>query len=200
MVAEAGLEPTTSGLWAAVYITLSAINRGFRSFLGSLSPPAIHWNLPRPLRADPVWVKTWVKNVVLLWVSQTGSFHRQFWTYDTFKTTLDSLFRGLHWTGFQEIFQALFSIYPLVPEGFLPLPVISCPGSNMGQAAFPHPEQKPCPTPRCRDCTIAFRNCKSFLPKRNCRRTASADTTRRQLTILSQQKCPTGFIENQKSS
>ena len=42
----------------------------------------------------PVWVKTWVKNVVLLWVSQTGSFHHQIWTYDTFKTTLDSLFRG----------------------------------------------------------------------------------------------------------
>ena len=39
------------------------------------------------------------------------------------------------------------------------------------------------PSPRCRDCTIAFRNCKSFLPKRNCRRTASSDTTQRQLTI-----------------
>ena len=44
-------------------------------------------------------------------------------------------------------------------------------------------EQKPCPTPRCCDCTIAFRNYKSFLPKRNYRRTASTDTTRRQLTI-----------------
>ena len=49
------------------------------------------------------------------------------------------------------------------------------------------PEQKPGPTPRYRDCTIAFRNCKSFLPKRNCRRTASTDTTRRQLTIRSNQ-------------
>ena len=42
-------------------------------------------------------------------------------------------------------------------------------------------------TPRCRDCTIAFRNCKSFLSERNCRRTASADTTRRQLTIRNNQ-------------
>ena len=49
------------------------------------------------------------------------------------------------------------------------------------------PEQKPGPTPRYRDCTIAFRNCKSFLPKRNCRRTASTDTTRRQLTIRNEQ-------------
>ena len=40
--------------------------------------------------------------------------------------------------------------------------------------------------PRCRDCTIAFRNCKSFLSKRNCRRTASTDATRRQLTIRSE--------------
>ena len=62
------------------------------------------------------------------------------------------------------------------------------------------PEQNHNPYLGCRDCTIAFRNCKSFLSERNCRRTASADTTRRQLTILSQQKCPTGFIENQKSS
>ena len=37
------------------------------------------------------------------------------------------------------------------------------------------------------DCTIAFRNCKSFLPKRNCRRTASTYTTQRQLTIRSTQ-------------
>ena len=45
----------------------------------------------------------------------------------------------------------------------------------------------PSVTPRCRDCTIAFRNCKSFLPKRNCRRMVSTDTTRRQLTIRSNQ-------------
>ena len=38
------------------------------------------------------------------------------------------------------------------------------------------------PTPRCRDCTIAFRNCKSFLSKSYCRQTASTDTTQRQLT------------------
>ena len=51
--------------------------------------------MPRPLRDDPVWVKTWVKNVALLWVSQTGSFYRRIRTSDTFKTTLDSLFRGV---------------------------------------------------------------------------------------------------------
>ena len=194
MVAEAGLEPTTSGLWAAVYITFPANYRGFRAFSGSLPPLAVHWNLPRPLRADPVWVKTWVKNVVLLWVSQTGSFHRQIWTYDTFKTTLDSLFRGLRWPGFQEIFHALFSSHPPVPGIFLPLPVVSFPGSNMGQkhgsGRFLSPGAKQCPTPRCRDCTIAFRNCKSFLPKRKCRRTASSDTTQRQLSIRSNNKIP----------
>ncbi len=133
MVAEAGLEPTTSGLWAVVYITFPANNHRFGAFLGSLPPPPIHWNLPRPLRADPVWVKTWVKNVVLLWVSQIGSFHRQIWTYDTFKTTLDSLFRELRWPGFREVFHSLFSSHPPVLGVFLPLPVISCPGSNMGQ-------------------------------------------------------------------
>ena len=143
MVAEAGLEPTTSGLWAAVYITLSENNRQFGAFLRCLPPPTIHRNLPRPLRADPVWVKTWVKNVVLLWVRQTGSFHRRFWTYDTFKTTLDSLFRGLRWPGFQEVFRTLFLGHPPEPGVFLPLPVISCPGSNMGQkhgsGCFPSP-------------------------------------------------------------
>ena len=133
MVVEAGLEPTTSGLWAAVYITFSANNRCFGAFSRSLAGLQIHWNLPRPLRDDPVWVKTWVKNVVLQWVSQTGSFHRQIWTYDTFKTTLDSLFRGLHWTGFQEVFHSLFSSHPPEPEDFRPLPLISCPGSNVGQ-------------------------------------------------------------------
>ena len=43
------------------------------------------------------------------------------------------------------------------------------------------------PTPRCRDCTIAFRNCKSFLSKSYCRRTASTDATQRQLTIRIEQ-------------
>ncbi len=71
---------------------------------------------------------------------------------------------------------------PSVDTGrFFPLPVISCPCSNMGQAVFPTPEWKPGSTLRCRDYTIAFRNCKSFLPKSNCRRTASIDPTRRQL-------------------
>ena len=41
--------------------------------------------------------------------------------------------------------------------------------------------------PRCRDCTIAFRNCKSFLREKNCRRTASYEPARRQLTIRSNQ-------------
>ena len=37
------------------------------------------------------------------------------------------------------------------------------------------------------DCTIAFRNCKSFLPKRNCRQTASIDPAQRQLTKRNEQ-------------
>lgn len=60
-------------------------------------------------------------------------------------------------------------------------------GQKHGSGGFPLPRQKPTPIPRCRDCTIAFRNCKSFLPKRNCRRMVSTDTTRRQLTIRSNQ-------------
>ena len=72
---------------------------------------------------------------------------------------------------------------------FLSLPIIYCPQSNMGQkhgSGFsPPPEQDLHPTPRCRDCTIAFRNCKSFLPKRNCHQMASNDTTQQQLTIRS---------------
>ena len=49
------------------------------------------------------------------------------------------------------------------------------------------PEQRTTPCPGESDCTIAFRNCKSFLSKRNCRRTASTDTTQRQLTIRNEQ-------------
>ena len=81
---------------------------------------------------------------------------------------------------------------------FLSLSVISCPASNMGQkhrsGCFPSARAEPCPTPRCRDCTIVCRNCKSFLLKRNCRRTASFDTIQRQLTIRSDQinTCDTG--------
>ena len=67
---------------------------------------------------------------------------------------------------------------------------------NMGQAVFPHPGQKSCPTPRCRDCTIAFRNCKSFLPKRNCRQTVSIDPAQRQLTIRSDQIRGVNQLEN----
>lgn len=92
---------------------------------------------------------------------------------------------------FKRFFIPLFSSQPPIPEAFLTLPVISRPSSNMGQkhgsGGFPLPRQKPTPIPRCRDCTIAFRNCKSFLPKRNCRRMVSTDTTRRQLTIRSNQ-------------
>lgn len=47
--------------------------------------------------------------------------------------------------------------------------------------------QNPYPTPRCGDCTIAFKNCKPFLPKRSCRQTASFDATQRQLTIRNEQ-------------
>ena len=43
--------------------------------------------------------------------------------------------------------------------------------------------REPLPTTGVSDCTIAFRNCKSFLPKRNCRQTASFDPAQRQLTI-----------------
>ena len=49
------------------------------------------------------------------------------------------------------------------------------------------PGQNLHPIPRCGDCTIAFRNCKFFLSKRNCRQTASFDATQRQLTIRSDQ-------------
>ena len=63
-------------------------------------------------------------------------------------------------------------------------------GSKHGSGRFLSPGAKQCPTPRCRDCTIAFINCKSFLLERNCRRTASSDTTQRQLTIRSNNKIP----------
>ena len=48
---------------------------------------------------------------------------------------------------------------------------------NRGQVNFPNPEQRTAPCPGYRDCTIAFKNCKSFLPKRNCRQTVPSDTT-----------------------
>ena len=48
-------------------------------------------------------------------------------------------------------------------------------------------EQDLHPTPRCRDCSITFKNCKSFLYKRNYRRIVPNDTTRRFLTIRSNQ-------------
>ena len=84
LVAEAGLEPTTSGLWAAVYITFSANNRQFGAFPGCLPPPAIHWNLPRPLRADPVWVKTWVRSFSLT-RSKTMPHSKVSWLYHSFQ-------------------------------------------------------------------------------------------------------------------
>ncbi len=40
------------------------------------------------------------------------------------------------------------------------------------------------------DCTIAFKDCKSFLSESNCRRTSSIDPTQRQLTIRSNQIKP----------
>lgn len=58
---------------------------------------------------------------------------------------------------------------------------------HMGQVGFPLPEPDFYPTPRCGDCTIAFRNCKSFLSKINCRRTASFNPAQRQLTIRNNQ-------------
>ena len=64
-------------------------------------------------------------------------------------------------------------------------------GSKIWVRQFPlTPEQKPGPIPRCRDCTIAFINCKSFLPKRNCRRPASFDTIQRQPTKRIEQTKP----------
>ena len=65
MVAEAGLEPATSGLWAAVRNTFAAIIQGFGTYWRLFPTLRIHWNLPNPLCANPVWVKIWVKNVVL---------------------------------------------------------------------------------------------------------------------------------------
>ena len=58
---------------------------------------------------------------------------------------------------------------------------------NMGQVDFLPLGQNPYPTPRCGDCTIAFRNCKSFLSKSNYRQTASIDPAQRQLTIRNNQ-------------
>ena len=120
--------------------------------------------------------------------AKQAAFTAEFGLYDTFKTTLDSLFRGLRCPGFQKVFHSLFSSHPPVPGCFLPLPVISFPGSNMGQKHgsdyFPSPGENTDPTPRCRDCTIAIKNCKSFLSKRNCRRTVSIDPTRRQLSYF----------------
>ena len=66
----------------------------------------------------------------------------------------------------------------------------------MGQIVFPNPEQNHNPYLGCRDCTIAFRNCKSFLSKSNCRRTASSDTTQRQITIRSNQIKGVNQLEN----
>ena len=70
---------------------------------------------------------------------------------------------------FKRFFTPCFSSHPPEPGDFLPLPVISFPSSNMGQkhgsGSFPLPWQDLYPTPRCRDCSIAFRNCKSFLTK-----------------------------------
>ena len=108
---------------------------------------------------------------------------RQFWAFAIFKTSLRSVFR--------EIFNSRFSSHLPKQQYFLSLPSLdpSYPTwvINMGQAVFCPQKQNIHPTLRCRDCTIAFRNCKSFLPKRNCRRTASIDTTWRQLTIRSDQ-------------
>ena len=82
---------------------------------------------------------------------------------------------------FKRFFTPCFSSHPPEPGDFLPLPVISFPSSNMGQKHgsdyFSPPEQRNTPYPGCRDCTIAFKNCKSFLPKRNCRQTVPSDTT-----------------------
>lgn len=85
----------------------------------------------------------------------------------------------------------MFSSLTSIPGGFLPLPVISHPRFQHGSKTWVRliffPGQNLHPIPRCGDCTIAFRNCKSFLYKSNCRQTASFDTTRRQLTIRSNQ-------------
>ena len=67
---------------------------------------------------------------------------------------------------------------------------------NMGQVDFLPLGQNPYPTPRCGECTIAFKNCKSFLPKRNCRQMASFGPTRRQLTIRSNQIKGINQLEN----
>ena len=98
------------------------------------------------------------------------------------KSCTDPVFRSFFTLCFRAI-SGYRKVFLLCQQSPAPAPTWV---KNMGQATFPHPGQKLTPIPRCRDCTIAFRNCKSFLPKRNCRRTASTDATRRQLTIRSE--------------
>ena len=45
-------------------------------------------------------------------------------------------------------------------------------GSTVWVRPIRHPDRNPHPTPRCRDCSIVFRICKSFLQERNHRQTA----------------------------
>ena len=73
----------------------------------------------------------------------------------------------------------------LIPGIFL-VTLLMC-LSNIGNYLRKAANRKERNLQRCRDCTITFRNCKSFLPKRNCRRTASFDPARRQLTIRNNQ-------------
>lgn len=80
-----------------------------------------------------LWVKIWVKCVVLKWVSQTGSFYRRIWAYDSFKTTSGSIFPLLRDPGFEGVFQLRFWTPSPVQLHILFLPLSRPLTSNMGQ-------------------------------------------------------------------
>ena len=92
-------------------------------------------------------------------------------------------------------FSGFFSLPVFEPPAesriFLPLPVISCPGSTMGQkhgsGCFLSPGAENRSLPRVSWLYHSFQKLQVFSFKRNCHRTASTDTTRRQLTIRNKQ-------------
>ena len=154
--------------------------RNFKAFARRFPGRAVHRNPPRPPCADPVWVSVWVKNVAPEWVSHNGGFPRRIQTSTTSKTTLCSGFQDLRWADLKEVFHSRFSSHLPKQQLLFPLPVISQFNANMGQrygsGRSATPERNPYPTPRCRDCTIEFRNCKSFFRKENYRQAALGDT------------------------
>ena len=107
---------------------------------------------------------------------------------DHFEFTFPGIMLTLFSEGFSRpIFEPSTGTGRFSPSAVNLLPRFQHGSNTWVRLSFLTPERDLLPTPRCRDCTIAFRNCKSFLPKRNCRRTAPIDTTQRQLTIRSNQ-------------